>query len=125
MKIKIHITKDILKKSMWCGTTNETSCVLENCAIALAVRDIFPNAQVSSLYLVFNKLDKENRAKVELLPFTRAYIKLFDNTIPGNRIHLPEYSFEIEVPEEIIDSIGIDEAKRILEKSETLELIET
>lgn len=40
MKIKIKVTKDILKRSMMCGVND---CeVSRNCAISLAVREIAP-----------------------------------------------------------------------------------
>jgi hypothetical protein len=52
MKIKIKVTKDILRKSMMCGVaesrglTEDKYTSVGNCAIAVAVRDVFPNAHV-------------------------------------------------------------------------------
>jgi len=46
IKMKIKVTKEILKKSMWCGTSAGRGQIITNCAVALAVRDIFQEPQL-------------------------------------------------------------------------------
>lgn len=120
MKLKIKVTKDILRKSMWCGISEVPSAyeISTNCAIALAVKDVFPNVKVYCLYLHDNSMGLRVWHSLE----TAAYIRLFDDLInePEKRLELPEYEFEIELTESVIQAINID---GIL-KSETLELVQ-
>lgn len=122
MKIEIKITKDVLKRSMWCGVTVKP--VSTNCAISLAVRDLFPDASTSTEYIV---LDKHGYHCLETPKIATRFINAFDALIhsPEKRLDLPEFSFEIDIPEQVIERIGIQEAKAILQKSETLSLVET
>lgn len=50
-------------------------------------------------------------------------IRLFDSLhdIRTERLNLPEFHFDVEFPDELVDRIGLSELKSILEKSETLE----
>lgn len=118
------MTKDILQRSMMCGTSlfNKFE-ITKSCAIALAVRDIFPKAEVmlDSLYPTENV-----SCCISLPPEATYFIYTFDKLkdSPKTRITMPEISFEIDVPDAIIEKIGIDEAKEILKKSDTLELVE-
>ncbi len=137
MKITIKITKDILKKSMMCGSYPTDKNIGQNCAIALAIRDIFPDAHIQKYKILTNYYCKENilskrglATYVEeiniLLPdIASDFIILFDSLrlIPENRLLLPELSFEIEISDELIETIGINEAIEIINKSETLELV--
>ena len=49
MKLEIKVTKEILSKSMFCA--GESDYIQENCAFALAVRDIFPKARIGTLMI--------------------------------------------------------------------------
>lgn len=119
MKLQIKITKDILKRSMMCSGLE----VGTNCAIALAIRDIFPEAYVSMWY-IYEKI-QQNIPTIRLPLEATNFIKRFDSLVskPQKRLNLPEFSFEIDVPEEVINSIGIEEATEIISKSETLEIV--
>ena len=129
MKLKIKVTKQILKESMYCGTelhngsTNKNSSytIDSNCAIACAIREIFPKATVGNMYI---SLDYPKFITLPLKAIK--FISKFDNLIatPQKRLNLPEIEFTIDVPNNIIDSIDIEEAYQILSKSETLELVE-
>jgi len=118
MKIKIKVTKDILRRSMWCGTDKiGNDLIITNCAIALAVRDMLPDARVgvdsiyghSPYFNIENSLDTRN--------FISSFGYLVDT--PNQRLNLPEYEFEIELPAEVVDAIDIDDIYR----SETLEVV--
>ena len=107
-----------------CGTTISMGPVNENCAIAIAVREIFPKAMIGHrTFMPMGLL--EPMLSVDLPDRATKFIELFDSLrfMPHERLDLPELSFEIVVPNEIIDAIGIDSVKGIVERSETLELV--
>jgi len=128
MKIQINITKDILKRSMMCGT-NPLQKVTSNCAIALAVRDIFKFAQVSKDNIYFYKEDNDNHSNYisgcSLPESARVFIEKFDYLFnnPEKRLKLPEFSFEIEIPNAVIEQMNLSEVYKILSESETMELV--
>ena len=124
-KLRIHVTKDVLKRSMLCGDGNYlTAPVNENCAIALAVRAIFPKAKVGHRVILPDGIDTLENS-IGLPYVAEKFIKAFDalRFTPHERVMMPELSFEVLVPPSIIDAIGLAEVKAIVEKSETLELV--
>ena len=123
MKMKIKVTKDILKRSMMCGTKND-DFVAHNCAIALAVRDLLPEAAVSSRSIFLHINDR--LVSIELPNEASKFISEFDklSTQPEKRLTLSEVEFTIDLPEKVINNIGINEVKSILANSQTLELAE-
>ena len=119
--LRIKVTKEILRKTKYCGTylaeTNKPTN--QSCAIAEAVISIFPNASVGNVVLCF-----DSRSHSSPLPENaRVFIREFDTTSPDFREELPEFEFEIEVPESVINSVNIDEVKELLKGHKTLELI--
>lgn len=132
LKLQINVTKDILERSKMCGkiTGKKAYNVAANCAIALAVRDIFPNALVGKKSLVFNVPDSTTIVELNKLPKSflpiaaMTFIDVFDTSTSEQRIQLEPFSFEVEVPDEVIDSINIEEVKAICASSETLMLVE-
>lgn len=119
MKLKIRVSKEVLKKSKFC-TDN---MIGHNCAIAIAVRELLPNCWVGR-YSIIRSL-KDNFPIANLPKEAIAFINYFDLLSPEKRVLMPEMEFEIEVAEEeLTKNISINEVKQILEKSETLELIE-
>ena len=122
MKLKIKITQDILGRSMMCGAMVGKPNG-ENCAIALAVRDIFPVAHVGINHIWIDGAD--SKRLIPLPESATRFIFQFDllKTNVTQRLKLPEFEFEIEVPEQIIEQIGIQEALDIIENSNTLELV--
>lgn len=135
MKIKITVTKEILERSAMCGICSaqyEFKSVLTNCAIALAVRDIFPIAIINHASIFFNPVDNGRYLKGKKLAAPRIplpeeanmFIIQFDVASIEQRLAMRPFSFEIDVPQSVIDKIGISEVTRILENSETLELVE-
>ena len=132
MKILIKVTKDILKKSSACSLV--PGRVTENCAVALAVRDLFPEARVGFKTIRF--FDNEEKIISELPFEAQLFIRKFDDIrslrqwkhfsdadVMATREALPEFFFEIDVPQEVIDRIGLSEVYRVLSESKTLELI--
>lgn len=123
MTILIKITKEVLEKTKFCGT--DSAPVIENCAIAYAVREIFPNAKVGwdivkgirdYSILVFGEV-------IPLPPNARNFISVFDSASVQTRVNLPEFSFEITIPPSVLERISIGEAYRVLSESKTLELV--
>jgi hypothetical protein len=131
MKILIKVTKDVLKRSAECGH-GAGSNVGSNCAVAVAVLEIFPNAWVSHAWIHLHDVNyptfgyaTEHHAKhsIGLPPEASAFIALFDEAVPEERLKLDPISFEINVPDEVVSEIGIGEVYRILSESKTLELV--
>jgi hypothetical protein len=51
------------------------------------------------------------------------FIDTFDKKTPFERLEMDELSFEVDIPEEVIEEIGINEVHQILEKTPSLELV--
>jgi len=119
MKLKIKVTKETLRKSMMCGVKDDN--VGENCAIALAVREIFPKA------IVGHRIYLEGDIRfIAYLPIeAKNFIRLFDSYFktPQQRLGLPELKFEIKVPEAYLETVDITELTSIINQSQTLELV--
>lgn len=120
MTIKINITKEILEKSMYCRSTDVG--VTKNCAIAVAVRDLFPNAIVG-LCSAYPSNECLPEQKMDLSRDARRFIYEFDMLSPELRIKMIPISFEIEIPDSVIDRIGVNEVNEILSKSLTMEKV--
>lgn len=130
MKLKIKVTKDILRRSMMCGTVISNSGLMtpipsSNCAIAVAIRDIFPSAAIGTVRMLFIKEEGDNEAwgnspyGLDLDKDTQQYISKFDSSTPEKRLEMPEYEFTIEVPNAVIGLINIE----ALEACPTMELV--
>jgi hypothetical protein len=118
MKLRINITKEIIKKAMWCNTSNGPFPIASNCAIAVAVRDIFPMAAVGPLDIFLGFIGiKDVYLPLEAQNFIYEFDKLWIS--PKKRLELDPISFEIDIPEEVISMINIED----IHKSETLELV--
>lgn len=124
MKLTIKITKEVLKRSMYCGTEACKGKISENCAIAVAVRDIFPTCAIAHPGIYLDQMSPF--PSIRFIPEVGEFIYRFDRLrhCPEDRLKLPEFEFTVEVPDSIIDSIGIKEIHEIIERSETLELVE-
>lgn len=125
MKLQITVTKEILKASERCGFDDKLEYwVHKECAIALAVRDIFPDAHVLDKEIsVFNDYDHPNDKVIIPIPIeAQNFIKEFDKLkiAPYKRLELPELTFEVEVPDSVIEKIDIS---GIYENHPTLKLI--
>ena len=116
IKLKISVTKKILFKARNCGSGNTTGC-----AIALAVKDIFPLASVTGPYMRYHWQKGE---EIKLPKKASKFVYQFDNASPSERIKMNPISFEIEVPDNVIEQINIEEVRPLLQNHPTLELIE-
>lgn len=139
MTIRIHVTKDILEKAMYCGINpetgnklkNEISNIGSNCGIGVAVRELFPNAWVSnsSIWLFditpdYNYvMGRPPHIYISLPIEAKAFIRRFDFFKPEDRVNMTPVSFNIDVPDEVINRIGIQEVESILSNSLTLEKV--
>jgi len=138
MKIRIHVTEEVLKKTKFCGSVQSTmngESITKSCAIAYAIRQLFPTAEVNygRIYFIaptnrnLTSDDYNDGRRCSILPFdARSFITTFDalSHQPNERLNLDPFSFDIDVPSEVIDQIGIGEAYRILSESKTLELVQ-
>jgi hypothetical protein len=118
MILTITVTKEILEASKNCGEEKPAS-ISESCAIAFAVRDIFPEATVT-LKNIYPFLFSSS--EILLPPVACEFIKTFDMSTPEERPLLPELSFDIEIPEDVIEQIDISEISKLLEGHPTLKL---
>jgi hypothetical protein len=132
MQLKIKVTKEHIEKAK--------SCDGQRCAIALAIRDIFPDAHVE-LGLFFVKVKfyeqwlKMNASQAALKRFEKKhaiklpkkakdFISVFDEATPEDRVKLPELEFEVDIPDHILEEhINIEEIKEILNGHPTLTII--
>jgi hypothetical protein len=114
-QFKITVTREIIEKCKNCGNNNLS--VEENCAIALALHDIFPNVYVTNYYIFPFGHDDANKNEIKMpMPLiAQKFVKLFDGfrLTPKLRLLLPEFDFTIEIPDEVIDQVNIDEIKAI------------
>ena len=109
---RIRVTKEILALSKSCGS-EDLEIIGENCAIALALKDIFPDVNVTGncIYPFGIDNDRWNELKIELPKTAQDFIRVFDSlsAIPNQRLRLPEFEFDIAIPDEIISEININE----------------
>jgi hypothetical protein len=115
---KIVITKQIIEHSKYCGTNNDVHTVGNNCAVATALIDIFPNVFVTGCHIFPFGMDHENgqRLCIPLPVIAQQFIKLFDGfyLTPKLRLLLPEFEFTIDIPDEVIEQIDIDDVKTLI-----------
>jgi len=121
-KLRIRVTKEILRRSAHC----EGKGIAANCAIALAVRDILPRAAVSNDHIFAFYYDEQGLVdpsveyQIHLPKKARDFIFAFDRSNPQIRTQMQEMEFEVELPDAVIDKIGIAEATRAIERAATL-----
>lgn len=112
VKLKIKVTRDIYERSANCPANIRSS----GCAIAEAVREVFPDATVGRHTMLF---DRFTQSFANLPAKARKMTFLFDQSTSEQRALLPEFEFEIDVPDEVINKIDISD----IEKCSTLELV--
>lgn len=117
-QIKIAITKEIIAHCKYCGSDNRTDGIGNNCAIAYALIDIFPNIYVTGycIYPFGIDFEKEKDLKIPIPVIAQQFIKLFDGfcLTPKLRLLLPEFEFTIDIPDEVIEQINIDEVRELI-----------
>ena len=123
----IKVTKEILALSKECGIHNREN-IGENCAIAYAVKDIFPDVSVTGSHFYpfgISKIEPTDDLKIELPKIAQDFIKIFDSlaAIHKVRLRLPEFEFEISIPDEVIAQIDIDDAKKLVRENPMTEIV--
>jgi hypothetical protein len=119
VSFKISITKEIIASSKDCGINDdETESVGKNCAIAVAVKDIFPDVFVTDHHIYpqgIRRMGCATDVKITLPKIAQDFVRIFDSLkgISKLRLLLPEFEFEILIPDEIISQIDIDDLKAI------------
>jgi len=118
LQLKIAITKQILEQCKNCGNEMEEHEIGNNCAVAFALMDIFPNVYVTN-YFIFPfgiEDERQQNLKIPLPVVAQQFIKLFDGfrLTPKLRLLLPEFEFNIDVHDEVIEQINIDEVRELI-----------
>lgn len=122
MKLKINITKEVLEESKYCGTDKGNGLpTKKSCAVAVAICDLLPNAQVS-LAIIFGYYKPDIFLPDVAVNFISAFDKLIRK--PEERVKMTPFSFDIEVPDEWLKDISIEEIHKVLADSPTMELTE-
>lgn len=122
MKLKINVTQEVIERSSKCGLLKKYESAPKNCAIAEALKHIFPNVKVSTKYIYpFDKQYsfQEEFYKIHLPEIAREFIKQFDYMTSSERLKLEPISFLIDVPESVINEIDITDIK----KEDTVEVV--
>ncbi len=130
----INITKDVLNESKFCkGVSMERDRIGQNCAIGKAIFDLFGDLSwVNSTFIGIYKTgftswlenpttypDYEIRLPLKAILF----ISKFDGSTPKERANMKPFSFDVEIPDEVVELIGgVEEVYKILEESETMQL---
>jgi len=72
-----------------------------------------------------NKIDPTDDLKIELPKIAQDFIKVFDSlsAIHKVRLRLPEFEFEISIPDEVIAQIDIDDAKKLVRENPMTEIV--
>ena len=121
VNFNIKVTKVVLEKSKYCSSEgHDQQMIGEHCAIAVALKDLFPDVYVSGNNIHpfgFNSQSSSYNLSIELPQVAKDFIKVFDSLckMPSVRCLLPEFEFDISIPENIIAEIRIDEIKRLAE----------
>jgi hypothetical protein len=120
VQFTIAITKDILKAAKYCGFENDEETIGRNCAIAFAMKHIFPDIYVTGYDIFPFGAGYDNSIKHIRLPLplvAQHFVRLFDGfrLTPALRLLLPEFEFNIDIPDEVIALINIDEIRKIIE----------
>jgi hypothetical protein len=118
VQYKIRITKEILEHCKNCGTENSRQDIGSNCAVAFALKDIFPDVFVTDCYIFPFGTDavKGKNIKIMMPVIAQQFIKLFDGfyLMPNLRTALPEFEFTINIADEVLDLINIDEVTELI-----------
>lgn len=131
MKLKIKVTKEILEESKDCTYSNDEynsrAGYETNCAIAKAIIQLLPGAFVDGEHIAFYSSyetyrRKQPLVKIPLPKSAKLFIDEFDCADPEERAQMKPMSFTVDVPDYLIERIGISEVHRILKESKTLEL---
>ena len=122
--IRVNVTKKVIEESRFCGEQNWGNYA-SNCAIAKALWDIIPNVSVLETEVMFFDKNKGCIGISDLPHSAMYFIGKFDRSTPDEILSLEPISFELEIPDTVIDNISIEEiTKRLeLQVEKTVELV--
>jgi hypothetical protein len=125
MKIKINVTRDVLERSKMCGLIPGKERFVTNCMLAVAFKDLFPESFVVARHAnLLGMCGMMTAPDCVILPNIAAHNRcLFDGKTPEERVLMSPFSFEIEVPEYVIERIGISTIYKVLSESSTMEMV--
>lgn len=129
MKLKIFITKNILEQSKNCNSQN---MIGQNCAIGLAIYALFGARSWVSLNSI-SIYDKSIYCKddfiycfpvanIKLPGIASNFIENFDGKTPEQKVKMNPISFDIEIPEKVVDLLGLTYIHQVIELQPQLEL---
>lgn len=135
-KMTINITKDILYESRNCKNESFIKDKIgQNCAIGKAIFNLFGDLSWvdNNNILIYREgftscileemISKPSDYQIYLPHRARTFIEEFDNNSPDERANMQPFSFDVEIPDEVIELVGgVEEVYKILEESKTMQL---
>ena len=118
MKLKIKVTKEVLERSAMCGKENGN--ISSNCAIAVAVRDIFHDWIVDFSIII---PESNKKYSIKLPSIAKDFIRKFDRSTPERRREMNPIEFEIAIDPDVHLSALNAPIEELIKDSLTLELI--
>lgn len=105
MKYKFKVTKEIIAQAA-INVRNGDS-IAKHCAVVETIRQVFPEARSGSEELVlYNNTNWNNGEDVIIYPKeVTEYVRRFDRTFRKEDFSLPEFEFELDIPEHLIPSV--------------------
>lgn len=107
MKIKVNITKEVLKKSAWCGLGKEL--ISQSCAIAVALKPLgkvgVGPEDVAFWGPKYNCVDLPKEAM--------KFIHTFDHATPQQRLEMEPVSFIMDIPDRYLENVDFENCKTI------------
>jgi hypothetical protein len=101
----IRISQEIIARAKFCGQ-DELRSIGDNCAIALALHDLFDDVFVTGNHIHPFGFDQEgkNEMTIEVPVIARNFIRVFDSLVamPGVRLLIPEFDFDI-IPDKLLE----------------------
>lgn len=150
VKMKIKVTKGILFESRMCSlkidkrdgkikhlsdidlddlsVEDQQFEVIRHCAIAVAIRELFPFGAIGSQSIMPFYYDRKVGASsaydIRLPGEAVNFIHQFDRLITvEERLAMPELEFEVNIPDCVIDKLELPDLSEYLKESKTLELV--
>ncbi len=125
MRMKVKVTqKGIDQFHVWDRKTPTGVGYKHNCLVAAAVRELFPDAGVGFHIIDTHIEGMAFKDRIIDLPYTvTEQIRLLDQRRKNSGYTPVPFEFEIDVPMNIIDSISIGQAYKVLSESATLEFV--
>lgn len=109
MKLKISVSKQDIMNSRFC--TGHHRSIATSCAIALALKHIWPNVFIGAT-AIFPRVLDDYKTCMSLPLNAKNFIYRFDNCSHEKRARMKPFEFEIEIADELINEINIDNERQ-------------